>query len=741
MRAIQTRIYLCTLFPILLLPCMFWFHVTDAALTLQPPSLSLLLLLILIGWGWLINLYIKKKVVEPIIELNQRLEEPETKLMPNMYAKDTIIQSLLVKLQNRASALKDDLQQSEAAALAQQLAYKENKEVLEERIQTLLGHVTDLQTQSDITTNYYQTLARLTQHPLQATINSTRSLMQRSSSEQAQKYRIELMRGSDNLQFLFGQIYACDNPHRQQRSLSTLTESGQQDLLPIDLHELVDSVISLIAPIIEQEIAPIFDQSCHFQPVACKTEIRQLLFHTLLSHFTAGYSLTRQHRPSPTRTTHYTSQASADGLTSKKHRAVVLKIQVKSRKILFLVADNRPIAVTPKLRELLQVSKAHITGKVLAITSQASTSSNPLVDNPHSYRIFSSDQKQHASLSSRLKNIGMKVSQDPAKAEVAFILHQKSKDIQLALTRLHHATTVYFLEHELIFQHSHWHQLTYPIYQSDLLRSLKQLSKPAHQQLALVVDDSAQNRKVLCQFILAIGHRVIESGMPTEAVKLVTRHQPDVIFTDLHMPILSGAGFSRKVRENGYEGRIYCVTAQVPEEASSTILESGFSQLITKPIGMKQLASIFSHQHKRPNKVDANAVTSSDMTNSKVFDHALSLTRTNDNSELMRDLLQILIDTLPEDILAIRKHLAEKDIKKLKLRLHKLIGALRYCGVPRLTQAVLHLDKLAKEPVDTGQKQIEPEKLDEGLMQLEEEFQALNTWYERQAEHLTSIQR
>ena len=197
----------------------------------------------------------------------------------------------------------------------------------------------------------------------------------------------------------------------------------------------------------------------------------------------------------------------------------------------------------------------------------------------------------------------MKVSQDPSKAEVAFILHRQSDDIQNALARLHHKTTVYLLEHDLAYQKKHWHRLTYPIYQSDLLYLLKLQSKPEHQQQALVLDDSAQNRKILSELIVTLGHRVIESGTPAEAIELVRTHQPDVILTDLQMPGMSGAGFSRTVRDQGYDGRIYCVTAETPARASTAILKSGLSQLISKPVSIKLLASIFCHQHKQPNNV------------------------------------------------------------------------------------------------------------------------------------------
>ena len=145
MRMIQTRVYLYTLFPILLLPCALWLDVTSYPLPLQPISSSALALLILITWGWLINFYIKKKIVEPILELNQRLEEPEKKLTQHMYSECSIFQSLLVKLNNRESALNEDLQESSVATIALQCAFIEEKNVLEERIRALSNDVLYLQ--------------------------------------------------------------------------------------------------------------------------------------------------------------------------------------------------------------------------------------------------------------------------------------------------------------------------------------------------------------------------------------------------------------------------------------------------------------------------------------------------------------------------------------------------------------------------------------------------------------------
>ena len=66
-----------------------------------------------------------------------------------------------------------------------------------------------------------------------------------------------------------------------------------------------------------------------------------------------------------------------------------------------------------------------------------------------------------------------------------------------------------------------------------------------------------------------------------------------------------------------------------------------------------------------------------------------------------------------------------------------MIGALRYCAVPGVTQAVLHLAELIREPIEVGQAPIDSRKVEKGVEQLEKEYAALNTWYKSHAGHFT----
>ena len=59
---------------------------------------------------------------------------------------------------------------------------------------------------------------------------------------------------------------------------------------------------------------------------------------------------------------------------------------------------------------------------------------------------------------------------------------------------------------------------------------------------ALVADDNEVNRDLLKQILEDAGVEVIIAKDGKEAVDLTLKHNPDIIFLDMRMPILDGIG-------------------------------------------------------------------------------------------------------------------------------------------------------------------------------------------------------
>ncbi|HTS38570.1 MAG TPA: response regulator [Candidatus Solibacter sp.] len=69
-------------------------------------------------------------------------------------------------------------------------------------------------------------------------------------------------------------------------------------------------------------------------------------------------------------------------------------------------------------------------------------------------------------------------------------------------------------------------------------------------QVALVVDDSMLIRYTVCRFLEERGFAVESATNGTEALEIVSRVQPDLIFTDMQMPKMSGSELISALKNN-----------------------------------------------------------------------------------------------------------------------------------------------------------------------------------------------
>jgi len=82
-----------------------------------------------------------------------------------------------------------------------------------------------------------------------------------------------------------------------------------------------------------------------------------------------------------------------------------------------------------------------------------------------------------------------------------------------------------------------------------------------------------------------VGH----SYDPFEAIKIIADTQPDVVFTDLKMPMCNGVEMMNKLRQSGYNGEFVIISAYREfEEARLFFKMDGFDYLV-KPVSDSEL--------------------------------------------------------------------------------------------------------------------------------------------------------
>ncbi len=111
----------------------------------------------------------------------------------------------------------------------------------------------------------------------------------------------------------------------------------------------------------------------------------------------------------------------------------------------------------------------------------------------------------------------------------------------------------------------------------------------------LVVDDKWENRSVLMNLLSPLGFEVIEANNGQEGLnKLVYEAPPDLVITDLVMPVMDGFEFTRQVRNITplKELPIITASASVFEYAQEKSTEVGCNDFVPKPIRAEELIQL-----------------------------------------------------------------------------------------------------------------------------------------------------
>ena len=111
---------------------------------------------------------------------------------------------------------------------------------------------------------------------------------------------------------------------------------------------------------------------------------------------------------------------------------------------------------------------------------------------------------------------------------------------------------------------------------------------------ALVADDNAINRLVLCRFLEHLGVVTTQVTDGEEAVRSVANHRYDCVFMDCQMPVMDGFAATAAIRalDSGSEVPIVAVTASAMPGERERCLAAGMDELLRKPLDAKLLQEL-----------------------------------------------------------------------------------------------------------------------------------------------------
>lgn len=104
----------------------------------------------------------------------------------------------------------------------------------------------------------------------------------------------------------------------------------------------------------------------------------------------------------------------------------------------------------------------------------------------------------------------------------------------------------------------------------------------------LVAEDMEDNYR-LCEAILASRYELYWAHNGEEAISLFLKNQPDIILMDIRMPEVNGYEATGAIRQMSATVPIIALTAFAYEEDRQKIMQSGFTDFLTKPISSRIL--------------------------------------------------------------------------------------------------------------------------------------------------------
>jgi len=106
----------------------------------------------------------------------------------------------------------------------------------------------------------------------------------------------------------------------------------------------------------------------------------------------------------------------------------------------------------------------------------------------------------------------------------------------------------------------------------------------------LIVDDEPVARKILREELELVEdvEIVAEADSGAAALEQIDRHQPDLVFLDLHMPAMGGLDVVRRLKRGTHIPVIVIVTAY--DQFAIQAFEAGAVDYLLKPVGQERLA-------------------------------------------------------------------------------------------------------------------------------------------------------
>ncbi len=458
-------------------------------------------------------------------------------------------------------------------------------------------------------------------------------------------------------------------------------EAPSSTINEVESWQMIDDVLHLLGPFLldnQSSISVKINDSC-----PAMFSIAEQSFKSVLFNYLVHYLISRE--------------------LGEEETDLLLEVSFTPENDIILAIDNEHFPndadLTPRLKSLLD-DNISLEDGLLCFPAIALPSPRPTPGTGLTGIVICEGILQRESLHKRFASLGVNITSDfkTVRLDICIVEDETSEAFKAIQQYLNPDASIFLLNNKRLYHRPNWHQLSWPVSHQEI-RQLLTDTKPASQHSEtyeiLAADDNEANLKLLELQLLGLGHHVTTATDGREAVDLCQSQQFDLIFLDIQMPGMGGLEAARLIQDlQIVVPPIIGLSAHVTNQERQKYLAAGMSLIIIKPVRIEKLKSVLNLQINpattRP------PIPASKLTELVVFDKHYSLDVANGRATLADELFQILVSNLEDDQKQINLSVELNDHEALKRSVHKLNGAVKYCGVPRLASAIDKLENMVK---------------------------------------------
>lgn len=251
----------------------------------------------------------------------------------------------------------------------------------------------------------------------------------------------------------------------------------------------------------------------------------------------------------------------------------------------------------------------------------------------------------------------------------------------------------------------------------------------------MAVDDNPANLKLITALLQERVETVIACTNGQSAIEQARQRHFDIILMDIQMPHMDGVTACKEIKklDLNQSTPVIAVTAHAMSGERDRLLKAGMDDYLTKPIEEHILQQVLVHwspdsllqnvhklelpdpaAYEQAHQPDSHSPAHHNI----IVDWQAALKQAANKADLAREMLAMLVDSIPEVNQVIDIALADEEypIADLLHHVHKLHGSCSYSGVPRLKKVCATLEQVLRSGASISD--VEPE-----LFELQDEME------------------